>query len=108
MVGECKLFFSACDDSSSTAIGAFGESSSSETILSSSVESSSSLIQSSSSADVITLNSGTENFAAQWAYFDSLFTQSQNELCQIDVVASNFGSCCNGSRYRNAFACVVE
>jgi hypothetical protein len=118
----CFLFFSACDDSSSTTIIAFGESSSSETILSSSIESSSSLITSSSSedgissssttnycvasidysmvdsADVVELNSGTENFATQWAYFDSLFVEHQKELRQIDVIAPNFGSC-TGTRY---------
>ena len=119
----CFLFFSACDDSSSTTIIAFGESSSSETILSSSIESSSSLITSSSSgdaissssttnycvtaidysmvdsADVITLNSGTENFAAQWAYFDSLFVEHQTELRQIDVFLFVSFSGCRGTRY---------
>lgn len=117
----CFLFFSACNDSTSATIITFGESSSSETILSSSIESSSSLVPSSSadamssssttnycvtaidysmvdSADVITLNSGTENFAAQWAYFDSLFVEHQTELRQIDVIAPNFGSC-TGTRY---------
>ena len=118
----CFLFFSACNDSTSATIITFGESSSSETILSSSIESSSSLVPSSSadamssssttnycvtaidysmvdSADVITLNSGTENFAAQWAYFDSLFVEHQTELRQIDVFLFVSFSGCRGTRY---------